>query len=164
MLEAVLISPNFWVAVAFLIFIVLLFKPVRRQFLGALDQHSESIRQEIDEASRLVEEAQSIFADYQKKYRESARECEAIIDQARKKAAHFSAQAEAALHQSVEARKRQATARILQAETEAIQAIRNRTVDITVAAAEKILKTELGDKDKDRLLEAAVKEIPRHLH
>ncbi len=164
MLENILDSPNFWVAAAFFIFVVLLFKPVRRQLLDTLDQRSESIRQEIDEAARLVEEAQSIFADYQKKYRESARECEAIIDQARKKAAHLSAQAATALHQSVEARKRQATARIVQAETEAIQAIRNHTADITAAAAEEILKTELSNKDKDRLVKAAVKEIPDHLH
>ncbi len=164
MLENVLASPEFWVAVSFFVFVLLLFKPVRSKVLDALDSRSESIRREIDEASRLVEEAQSIFAGYQKKYRESAHECDNIIDHAHEKAAGLSSQAKETLHQSLEARQRQASARILQAEAEAIREIRDHAAEVTIAAAEKFLRAELSDKDKSRLIKAAVKEIPGHLH
>ena len=50
-------SPEFWVAVAFFVFVGALFKPGSRLITGALDARADRIRAQLDEAQRLREEA-----------------------------------------------------------------------------------------------------------
>ena len=60
---------TFWVAIAFVIFIIAVFKPLKKVATGALDEKIAQIRNEIEEAQRLREEAQSTLASYQLKHR-----------------------------------------------------------------------------------------------
>ena len=46
-------DPTFWVAVAFVIFVVAVFKPIRGAMLGGLDAKIAEIRQEVEEAEKL---------------------------------------------------------------------------------------------------------------
>ena len=58
---------EFWVAVAFVAFLlILLYYKVPTLIAKSLDDRAEAIRKELDEARRLREEAQSLLADYQK--------------------------------------------------------------------------------------------------
>ena len=53
---------SFWLSVAFLIFVGLVAKPVGRVVGNALDARADRIRQELDEALKLKEEAQALLA------------------------------------------------------------------------------------------------------
>ena len=75
-------DPTFWVAVAFVIFVVLVFKPGRNAIGGALDEKIAQIRNEVDEAQRLREEAQASLAAYQRQQRDAAQEAEALMARA----------------------------------------------------------------------------------
>jgi F-type H+-transporting ATPase subunit b len=58
---------EFWVAVAFVIFVgVLIYFGVNKMIVSALDQRAARIRSELDEARRLKEEAQALLAEYQR--------------------------------------------------------------------------------------------------
>ena len=76
-------EPEFWVAVAFVIFVgVLIYVGAHRKIFEALDQRSARIKAELDEARRLRDEAQTLLAEYQRKQGEAEREAEAIIAEA----------------------------------------------------------------------------------
>ena len=78
---------EFWVAVAFVLFVaILVYYKVPALIAKALDDRADAIRQELDEARRLREEAQSLLADYQKKHRNVGKEAEDIITLARREA------------------------------------------------------------------------------
>ena len=80
-------SPDFWVAVSFLIFIGILVKMgVPSLITKALDDRADAVRKELDQARRLREEAQDLLADYQRKQRAADEEAKAIIEQARREA------------------------------------------------------------------------------
>ena len=71
-------EPEFWVAVAFVLFIgVIVYFGAHKKMLDALDQRSARIKAELDEARRLREEAGKLLAEYQRKQREAEREAEA---------------------------------------------------------------------------------------
>ena len=57
-------APEFWVMVAFILTIALAGKAVAQKISAALDDRSEGIRTEIEEATRLREEAQELLASY----------------------------------------------------------------------------------------------------
>ena len=77
---------TFWVAIAFVVFIIAVFKPLRGAMTGALDDKIAQIRNEVEEAQRLREEAQSTLASYQLKQRDAAQEVEAMMEQAKAEA------------------------------------------------------------------------------
>ena len=68
-MDSLIQDPTFWVAVAFVVFVVLVFKPIKGALIGGLDAKIAEIRQEVEEAEKLREEAQSLLANYQRQQR-----------------------------------------------------------------------------------------------
>ena len=64
-------DPTFWVAVAFVILIVSIAKPVWGFVTKALDAKIEAIGSQLDAATRLREEAQELLASYKRKIAEA---------------------------------------------------------------------------------------------
>ena len=99
-------DPEFWVAVAAAIFIAVVWKPARKALIGSLDERAARIRDELDEARRLRDEAEQLLAEYQRKQREAAAEAEAIIAHAREEAERIAAQSARDLEQALARRQR----------------------------------------------------------
>ena len=91
---------TFWVAIAFLVFIIAVFKPLRKATAGALDDKIAQIRREVEEAQRLREEAQSTLASYQLKQRDAGQEVQLMMEQAKSEAEAHRMSAKIALEAS----------------------------------------------------------------
>ena len=65
-------DPTFWVAIALAVFIIAIFKPVSKMATKGLDERAEKIKDELDEAERLLNEAQDLLAQYQRKQRDAS--------------------------------------------------------------------------------------------
>ena len=103
-------SPEFWVAIAFLIFVGVLIKMgVPSMITTALDDRADAVRKELDQARRLREEAQDLLADYQRKQRAADEEARAIIEQARREAETMKAESAKSLREQLERRTRLAS-------------------------------------------------------
>ena len=102
-------DPEFWVAIAFVIFLGILVKfGVPKMALSALDTRSDRIRQALDEAHRLRSEAQDVLAQYQKKRDEAEKEAQAIIENARLEAERLAAEAKSKVEEFVSRRTKMA--------------------------------------------------------
>jgi F-type H+-transporting ATPase subunit b len=161
--EGLLASGEFWVAVAFLLFVVAAYRPLRRAITGALDERSARIRAELEEATRLREEANSALAAYQRKQREAAREAEEIVAFAEKEAAQIKAKTQADLDAALARREQMALDRIAQAEAQALQEVRNTAVEVAIAAARKLVVQGLDQSRADALVAEAIAELPKKL-
>ncbi|MBU2531864.1 MAG: ATP F0F1 synthase subunit B, partial [Alphaproteobacteria bacterium] len=68
-------TPEFWVAIAFIMFIgVLLYYGVPRLIGKALDDRADAIKKNIDDARKMREEAQALLSEYQRKAAEAENE------------------------------------------------------------------------------------------
>lgn len=155
---------EFWVALSFAIFVIVMLKPAKRILTGALDQRIAQIREEVEEAQRLRKEAQTALANYQRRQREAHQEAESIVAHAREEAARTAERAAAELDASVSRREQQAAAKIAQAEAAAVDEIRERAVDLAMAAAGRILAEKLSGKAGDEALSSAIEDLPNKLH
>lgn len=162
-MSAVLHDPTFWTAVAFVIFVAALFKPVKKALLGGLDGRIAQIRTEVEEAQRLREEAQTLLASYQRKQREAAQEAESIVRQAKEDATLHRAEAEKAMEEMLKRQETLTVEKIAQAEAAAIQQVREIAVDLAIAATEKILAEKVRGDLSDRLVDKAIGELPQKL-
>jgi F-type H+-transporting ATPase subunit b len=156
-------DPEFWVLLAVVVFVVGVWKPARRAILGALDARAVRIRDELDAARRLREEAQQALAAYQKQEREAAAEAAAILAHARAEAERVAAQAARNLEEALERRRRLAEERIAQEEAKALAEIRAVTVDVAISAARQVIVAELDEQRGAALIDAAIATLPQLL-
>lgn len=157
-------SPEFWVAVAFVIFAGLMVWKGTKPILAALDARSNRIHQQIEEARSLRAEAERALGEAQRKTREATREAEAILAQAAAEAERLKAQAAESLEATLKRRERNAIDKIAQAETRAVEEVRNRAVEVAVAATARLLQEQMEGAQGDKLVEDAITEIGRRLH
>jgi F-type H+-transporting ATPase subunit b len=157
-------DPAFWAAVAFFIFIAATAKPISRLLTAGLDKRADKIRSDLEEAEKLREEAQDLLASYQRKQRDALAEAEAIIAHAGEEAERLAVQERDKLEAALERRQKQAIDRIAQAEAQALDLVRAKTVDVALDATRDYLAKELKDNQSDALTDAAIKVLPGNLH
>ena len=161
---AFLQDPTFWVLVAFVIFIAATARPISRLATAGLDKRADKIRADLEEAEKLREEAQDLLAGYQRKQRGAIGETEAIIAHAREEAERLSQQGQEKLEAALERRRKLALERITQAEAQALDVVRAKTVDMALDATRDFLSHELKGKQADALIDAAIKDMSGKLH
>jgi F-type H+-transporting ATPase subunit b len=156
---------EFWVAVAFVLFIAVLFKlGAHRVIIGALDDRGARIKAELDEARRVRDEAQALLADYQRRRGEADREADAIVVAAKAEAERLAAEAKTKVEDFVARRTQLAESKIAQAEAQAIADVRAAAADAAVAAAEKILSDTTKGKVGDDLIAQGIRELKAKLN
>jgi F-type H+-transporting ATPase subunit b len=156
-------DPEFWVLVAAVIFVAVIWKPARKSLIGSLDERAARIRNELDEAKKLRDEAEQLLAQYQQKQREAAAEAAAIIAHASDEAERIATQAARDLEDALARRQRLAEERIAQAEAKALDEIRTVAVDVAIGAARAVIVAEMDDQRGGALLDAAIAALPQRL-
>jgi F-type H+-transporting ATPase subunit b len=157
-------EPEFWVAVAFVIFVALIWKPASRAIVSALDARASRIEKELNQAASLREEAQALLAQYQRKQRDAIKQADEILEHARVEAERLSRQAAKDLEATLARREKLAMQRIAQAEQQAVVEVRAAAVDVAIAAAEKLLAEKIDAGKADALIDQAIRQLPAKLH
>jgi len=156
-------DPEVWVLLAVVIFVAIVWKPLRNYVVGTLDERAMRIRGELDEARKLRDEAEQLLSEYQRKQHEAAADAQAIVAQARQEAERIAAQAARDLEQSLERRQRLAEERIAQAESKAVDEIRAVAVDVAINAARDVIVADLDEWRGAALLDTAIATLPQRL-
>jgi F-type H+-transporting ATPase subunit b len=160
----ILHSPEFWVAVAFVIFVAVAFKKVRDGLNSALDGRSARIKAQLDEAQSLREDAQALLAEYQRKQRGAGDEAKAFVEHAKLEAARSREQAQEDLEKAIQRREQQALEKIEQAEAAALKEVRDQAVDLAIAATAQLLSESAAAEKGEALVDDAIAELPEKLH
>ena len=157
-------SPEFWVAIGFVILVGSIAKPMSKALTSMLDARSTRIKQTLDEAAQLREEAQHLLAEHQRKQRNAMRETEELLAKAKVESERFAAEAMVKLEIALQRREEMAHEKIARAESEALQQVREIAVDVAVTAAQKLIAEKLDNDGQNKLVDAAISELPEKLH
>ncbi len=162
--QSLLAQPEFWLAIAFVVFVAAMAKPLGGKIAAALDSRANAIARELEEAGKLRDEAQALLASYQRKSRDALKEAEQILANAEAEARRIREDAAAQLEAALKRREQLAMEKIAQAEARAVEDVRNAAVDVALAATRELIEKNL-DADKSKaLVEDAIKELPKRLH
>jgi F-type H+-transporting ATPase subunit b len=162
--QAFYTTREFWVAIAFAIFVAAAARPIWRVLAGALDARAARIKTEIDEATELREEAKTLLASYQRKQRDAVREAAELVEHAKAEADSARRKAAEQLAATLQRREQMAMDRIAQAEAQALQQVRDAAVDIAAAATRRLMAEHLDTKKAGSLIDAALAELPEKFH
>ncbi len=158
-------NTNFVVAIAFILFLAVIFYLKVPTTLGTmLDKRAAGIRAELDEARALREEAQKLLASYERKAREASEQSERIVKHAREEAMLAAEQAKADLAKSLERRLKAADEQIASAEAAAVREVRDEAIRIAIAAAGEAVAKNMSADEANALIESSIKEVDAKLH
>jgi F-type H+-transporting ATPase subunit b len=157
-------TPEFWVLIAFVVFVAALGRILMRQIGGALDKRAEEITKQLEDARRLHDEAKETLAAYQRKQRDALKEAADILAHAKAEAERVRAEAAKALEAALARREALALDKIAQAEAQAIDEVRAVAVEIAMAATAKVLTESMDAPKSAALIDQAIAELPHKLH
>ena len=159
-----LLTAEFWVAVAFVAFLVIVWRVGGFSMMtSGLDSRAKRVRHELDEARRLREEAAAVLADYKRRRTEAEREAEAIVAGAREDAERIAAEGHARLNDFVARRTKAAEAKIAQAEAQASAQVRAAAADAAVKVSETLLRERLQGAAAQDLVRASLGDVKSRL-
>ena len=153
-----------WEAAGLVIFVgVLIYLKVPGMALAALDDRGARIRAQLDEATRLREEAERLLADIKVQREAAEHHAEEIVALAQEEAARLAEDSKAKLEETIKRRAEMAERRIALAETQAAAEVKAAAADLAAQAAEAVLAARLAAAKSDPLVDAAVALIPSKL-
>ena len=159
------LASEFWVLVPLLIFFAIVaWKGGFKAIGAALDNRAEAIREELDEARRLREEAQALLASYQRKQAEAEEQAAEIVERARRDAEAMATRARAELSERLQRRAAQAESKIANAEAQALAEVQSRAADMAVDAATALIGSELSAADRTRLFKDGLSQMDGSLN
>lgn len=156
---------TFFAFVGLVLFLLLLvYLKVPGMMASSLDKRAANIREELDQAKRLREEAQALLAEYQRKRKEAEAEAASILASAEREAAALTEEARQKTEEFVARRNALSEQKIRQAEADAIGAVRAAAVDLAIAAAEKVIAAKADASTQQALFAQSVGQVKARLN
>ena len=154
-----IIDATFWVAISFFIFIgLLIYFKIPEKIQKTLDESINNIKNQINDAENLKEEAKDILSDHEKKISNSKREIKVLLDKANEKIEKNIIKVNEELHFTMENRKKNTEERIKQMKEQALKSIKNTSVKLAIQSVERLLKNSLDKSKLDRLYMSSIEE------
>ena len=142
------IDATFWIAISFFIFFaILIYLKVPQKINNSLTNGINEIKNELEEAEKLKEEARNLLDIYENKIAKSQEESKKIIDAAKEESEKAILEKTAKFHQIIEERKKSTEQKIFQMKENALKDIKNISVKISIETAENLIKYSI-DKNK----------------
>lgn len=158
-------NSTFVVGIAFVCFIaVLVYFKVPGFLASKLDARAAAIREELEEARRIREEAQSTLAMYERKQKEAESQVEDIVAHARLEAEEAAADAKEQLKRSIERRLKAAEEQIASAEANAVREVKNKAVSVAIAAAGEVIAQNMTAETRGQIIDSSIEQVAKRLH
>ncbi len=153
------LDATFWVTISFIIFLgILIYFKIPQKIKETLEQNISNIRNQINEAEQLKEDAKNILAEQEKKISNSKIEVGELINKATEEAEKNVIKTNENFHKFMENRKKSAEERIRQLKNQAEKDIKNAAVKIAIKSVEKLLKNSLDKSKLDKIYSSSIEE------
>ena len=156
-----LINPEFWVLVAFVVFFAVFGGRIWRPLVAMLDNRAAAIGAELAQASRLRQDAEKMLREAQEARQAALGEAQEILARSRAEAVRVEQATHAEAEAQARRRERMALDRIAAAEKAAITEVRQTAAEVAVAAARAVISETLTAEQDGVIIDRAIAELPK---
>jgi F-type H+-transporting ATPase subunit b len=152
-------DPQFWVAIAFIIFVIAIFNPVRKLLSSSLDAKINLIKESIEEAENLKNETQIILSEIKKRQNEVEIEIKDINLNSKEKIKLLETQAQIKLSDQISKRDLLAKTKIEQMTRDANLIVQEHITETAINATLVILENKLNKDEKQNLINQSINDL-----
>ena len=145
-------NPSFWTTVALVLFIILVYKPIKRTVRHHLEQRRQNITNDIQQAVQLDYQADNLLQDMREQYEQAQKTAEEDLAHARNMTERMQQDAMANLAKTITRKRQKAQEHILHLEKKAITTIKEQTLAKAIDAAQNILRSRLKTQDHEKMI------------
>ena len=152
---------EFWVAVAFVVTVLLLCRPIFKVIKNMISKNIDAIQNRIDNAAQLQEDAEKLLASYERKFRNAKKEAEAILKKSQNEIDYFRKASLSRMEQEVAQKEKDMAEKLQNAKASALQEISEAAGNLSIKAVRELLQTKLNNKDIDALIDNSIKKLDK---
>lgn len=150
----------FWQLFLFVALVFFLKKFAWKPILDAVEQREEGIRKSLEGAEKAKQEMQNLKSDNEKILKEARAERDELLKEAKEMKESIISQAKEEAQTQADKLIKQAKSAIQNEKIKAISDIKTQMGELSVSIAEKVVKNELSNKDKQlQLVDKLLKEV-----
>jgi|TARA_B110000438_G_scaffold299371_1_gene349406 F-type H+-transporting ATPase subunit b len=154
-----IIDATFWVAISFVIFLVLvLYFKIPNKVNSLLKDNITDIKNQINDAEKLKEEAKNILSENEKKLSNAKIEIKFMIEKANEEVEKDIIKKNSELHKLMDNRKRSTEDKIRQMKEQALKDVKNTSIKIAISSVERLLKNSLDKNKLDKIYSTGLEE------
>ena len=131
--------------------------------LRALDDRAHRIQAQLDEATKLRQEAERLLADIKVQREQAEKHATEIVQMAQEEAVRLAEDSKIKLEEQIKRRGEMAERRIALAESQAAAEVKAAAADLAAQAAEAVLAARLAGAKSDPLADAAIAQVATKL-
>ena len=152
-------DPQFWVAIAFIIFIIAIFNPVKKILTSSLDEKINEIKNSIEEAEDLKNETQATLSDIKKRQNEVEEEIKKIHTNAEERIKILEKQIEEKIRVQSDKRELIAKSKIDQLVRDINLQIQQNISQTAINATLDLLEKKLNQEEKQNIINKSIIEL-----
>ena len=152
-------DPQFWVAIAFIIFLLAIFNPIRKLLVSSLDSKIEEIKNIIEEGENIKSETKVTLNDIKRRQNNVQLEIKTIHSNAKEKIQSLESQAQEKLNEQMSKRELLSTTKIAQLTRDANTSIQQHITTTSIEAAVLLLEKKLNKDEKQILINQSIKDF-----
>ena len=152
-------DPQFWVAVSFILFIAVIFNPVRKILGSSLDAQINDIKNKIDEVENLKNEAQKALDEIKDRETKVEKEIQNLKSESEKRIADLKDISSTKLTDQIEKRKILANNKIEQLVRDTNNSLKNYITSVAIETTRNVLLQNLNKEKKSALIDESINEF-----
>ena len=156
-------DPQIWVAISFILFFIF-WKNFMEKIIKFLDNKILEIKNDIDEAKKLHNEAKDLLAAENKKIQDLNLLVKEIIDNSKNKSYEILRENTKKIEAQIELLEKEATEKIKVIENQTIEEIKLDIISKASSIAEKVLKNELSENNQLSIIKKSIEQTKKVLN
>lgn len=152
-------TAEFWVGFAFILVVVLLFKPLGKMLKSMLVKRRSEIIDQITQAEHLRDDAQKLLAQYEKKFLHAKDEANEILERSEKEIELLKNDELQKLEQDLEIRRKEVENSIALSAEKVRNEINKTIASLAADKVKKHLHTHLTPADHEKLIDASLDKV-----
>ena len=154
-----IIDATFWVAVSFFIFIgLLIYFKIPNRVETALNEKILILKNQIQDAEKLKDEAKNILSENEKRLSNSKNEIKSLIKKTNEEVEQNILKVNNDFHKMMEIKKLNSELKIKQMKVQTIKEIKNAAVKIAIMSVEKLIKNSMDKSKLDKIYMDSIEE------
>lgn len=159
----ILNDATLWVGISFILFVLLVIRPLTSMFSENIDVRISTLKKEIDEAKKLKNEAENLLNEYREKEKKNTQYIEELKKQTKKEAKDIEERIKKEIKHAITRKEANYELIVKQMESNLKEKLQNEIMTKTLKFTQSRIEKNISEKHNDDFIDESLKKIPKQL-
>ena len=160
---SILDDATLWVGISFILFVVMVIRPLTSMFSKNIDIRISTLKKEIDEAKKLKIEAENLLNEYKEKEKRNTQYIEELKKQTKKEAKDIEERIKKDIELAITRKEANYELIVKQMESNLKEKLQNEIMTKTLKFTQSRIEKNISEKHNDDFIDESLKKLPKQL-